>query len=120
MRRYPVAGKVFEVDFAFGIRFRDIFDLLGLIFVALMVSAVVSDILPSVEKHTVWIVVGALFLGVFIMFKSPPEQRPRNWVVRFLKYQISGNEYYHLKTEEDRGKIKIQNRLLTGGVDSDG
>lgn len=111
METYPIAGKLLEQKFLFGISIRDLVDVFSIpfIFVGVTAFAGVS------ETYYLWIGGIGFVVSVIILFKTPAAQRPRHWVPAFLSYHLGSTTYLNRPVERDSSRGSIQDVVLTWG-----
>lgn len=114
MQTYPIAGKLLEQKFLFGIAIRDLADVFSMPFVLVGLTSFTG----IAETHQLWIAGLGFLVSIFILYKTPPAQHPRHWVIAYLTYHLGTTTYLNRPVERDRDPGMIQDIVISDTIDT--
>lgn len=108
MRSFPIAGRLLEQKFLFGLSLKHL-EVLAIPFAFM----VIPEFLGVPTMYYLWLgLVGLIFAGL-VLYYTPPVQRPREWVIGWFHINYGTTTYLNRPTERGRARGKVQDGVLS-------
>lgn len=109
METYPIAGQLLEQKFLLGISIGDLVDVFSIPLLIIGITAFTG--IP--EAYYLWMGGIGFVIAAAVLYKTPPAQRPREWVPANVTYHLGTTTYLNRPVERDRARGRIQDVVLT-------
>lgn len=119
MKRYPVAGQLLEQPLLFGLSLRDL-EVAAIPVILLALASGINQSLPVTLPGV--FPLGALGVGlvlaVYVLWRTPAGQYPREWVIALLRYYLGPTRYLWAPVESAHATGQYQDELRSLADDS--
>lgn len=112
MKRYPVAGQLLEQPLLFGLSVRDL-EVAVIPVILLSLASGINQALPGTIPGVFPLAALALgiALAVYVLWRTPAGQYPREWVIALLRYHLGPTRYLWASVEPAHATGRYQDEL---------